>query len=321
MSENLLQVRGLQVDYHTEEGILRAVRGVDFTLQRGDVLGIVGESGCGKSVAARSILRLIAPPGRISAGMILFDGKDLLDLSAKEMRKIRGNRISMIFQEPMTSLDPLFTIGDQILEAIRLHQDVDRQAAHDMAVSMLDKVGLPDAESRMDYYPFQLSGGMRQRVMIAIALSCRPEILIADEPTTALDVTIQAQVLDLLEKLQRDIHMSMILITHDLSLVKNNTGKLIIMYAGRIVEQAPTAVLFKQPLHPYTQGLFECIPQLKGKRDFLVTIPGSLPSPYNALLGCAFSPRCKFAQEICHLITPVLSEVTSDHRVACHLVK
>ncbi len=321
MSENLLEIQGLQVDYHTEEGTLKAVRGIDFALQRGDVLGIVGESGCGKSVTARSILRLIAPPGRISAGKILFDGRDLLGLNAKEMRKLRGNRISMIFQEPMTSLDPLFTIGDQILEAIRLHQDLDRRAARETAVSMLDKVGLPDAESRMDYYPYQLSGGMRQRVMIATALSCRPEILIADEPTTALDVTIQAQILDLLEKLQRDIHMSMILITHDLSLVKNNTGKLIIMYAGRIVEQASTAVLFKQPLHPYTKGLFDCIPQLKGKRDFLATIPGSLPSLYNALQGCAFSPRCKYAQEICRRITPVLSEVASDHRVACHLVK
>ena len=222
MKANLLEVQGLEVDFRTEEGTLTAVRGIDFAIQKGDVSGIVGESGCGKSVTARAILRLIAPPGSIRAGKILFDGRDLLTLNKAEMRKIRGNRISMIFQEPMSSLDPLFNIGDQIMEAIRLHQKIDRKTAFETAVSMLQKVGIPDAASRMKYYPFQLSGGMRQRVMIATALSCRPEILIADEPTTALDVTIQAQILDLLEKLQQEIHMSMIVITHDLSLVKKH---------------------------------------------------------------------------------------------------
>ena len=319
MSENLLEIQDLEVDFHTDAGTLKAVRRIGFAMQRGDVFGIVGESGCGKSVTARSILRLIRPPGQIRAGKIIFDRRDLLCLNAAEMRKVRGSRISMIFQEPMTSLDPLFPIGDQIMEAIRLHQGIDRKAARENAVSMLDKVGIPDAKSRMKYYPFQLSGGMRQRVMIATALSCKPEILIADEPTTALDVTIQAQILDLLEKLQQDIQMSMILITHDLSLVKNITRKLQIMYAGKIVESAPTAELFRHPLHPYTKGLFDCIPKLKGKRDLLETIPGTLPNLHNSLVGCAFSPRCRYKLEICNQITPSLSEVASGHLVSCHL--
>jgi oligopeptide/dipeptide ABC transporter ATP-binding protein len=319
MSENLLEIQDLEVDFHTDAGTLKAVRRIGFAMQRGDVFGIVGESGCGKSVTARSILRLIRPPGQIRAGKIIFDRRDLLCLNAAEMRKVRGSRISMIFQEPMTSLDPLFPIGDQIMEAIRLHQGIDRKVARENAVSMLDKVGIPDAKSRMKYYPFQLSGGMRQRVMIATALSCKPEILIADEPTTALDVTIQAQILDLLEKLQQDIQMSMILITHDLSLVKNITRKLQIMYAGKIVESAPTAELFRHPLHPYTKGLFDCIPKLKGKRDLLETIPGTLPNLHNSLVGCAFSPRCRYKLEICNQITPSLSEVASGHLVSCHL--
>ena len=321
VSDNLLEVQGLEVDFLTDEGTLKAVRGIDFSIRKGDVLGIVGESGCGKSVTARATLRLIAPPGSIRAGKVLFDGRDLLTLNAKEMRKIRGNRISMIFQEPMSSLDPLFSIGDQIMEAIRLHQKVDRKTAFQTAVSMLDKVGIPDAPSRMKYYPFQLSGGMRQRVMIATALSCRPEILIADEPTTALDVTIQAQILDLLEKLQHEIHMSMIAITHDLSLVKNIANKLVIMYAGKIVEHAPTAELFANPLHPYTKGLFECIPRLKGKREVLDTIPGTLPNLLEPLEGCAFSTRCRYVMEICRRVSPTLSEVAPGHRVSCHLVE
>jgi peptide/nickel transport system ATP-binding protein len=321
MSENLLEIQDLEVEFRTDGGILKAVRRIGFAMRSGDVLGIVGESGCGKSVTARSILRLIRPPGHIRAGKIIFNGRDLLTLNAAEMRKVRGNRISMIFQEPMSSLDPLFPIGDQITEAIRLHQKIDRKAAFESAVSMLEKVGIPDARSRMKYYPFQLSGGMRQRVMIAIALSCRPEILIADEPTTALDVTIQAQILDLLEKLQHDIQMSMILITHDLSLVKNITQKLLIMYAGKIVESAPTAELFKHPRHPYTKGLFECIPKLKGKRDFLATIPGSLPNLHNSLRGCAFAPRCKYKLGTCEEQTPSLSETEPGHSVSCHLVE
>jgi oligopeptide/dipeptide ABC transporter ATP-binding protein len=321
MNENLLEIQDLEVDFLTDGGTLRAVRRIGFTMRRGDVLGIVGESGCGKSVTARSILRLIRPPGQIRAGKIIFAGRDLLALNAAEMRKVRGNRISMIFQEPMSSLDPLFPIGDQIMEAIRLHQKAGKKAARESAISMLDKVGIPDARSRMKYYPFQLSGGMRQRVMIATSLSCKPEILIADEPTTALDVTIQAQILDLLEKLQHDIQMSMILITHDLSLVKNITRQLLIMYAGRIVESAPTAELFRRPLHPYTKGLFDCIPKLKGKREFLATIPGSLPNLHNSFQGCAFSPRCRYKLKVCETVPPSLTEISPGHRVSCHLAK
>ena len=319
-SDALLRVEGLEIDFQTETGALQAVRGIDFALQKGDVLGIVGESGCGKSVTARAILRLVvSPPGRVRAGRIFFQGQDILTLSPKKMREIRGGRISMVFQEPMSSLNPVYTIGDQIMEAILLHQKTSRKTAREKAVSMLNKVGIPDAGLRMDYYPFQLSGGMRQRIMIAIALSCQPDLLIADEPTTALDVTIQAQIMDLLEKLQDDLGMSMIMITHNLALVKNITSHIAIMYAGKIVEFARTAEVFQSPLHPYTRGLFDCIPRLGKKVEFLNTIPGHLPDPVKPPLGCSFHSRCTRAMDICLKTQPDPMDVSADHQVSCHL--
>ena len=320
MNDPLLRVEDLKVDFWTEEGILKAVRGVDFSLGKGEVLGIVGESGCGKSVTALTILRLISsPPGIIRGGKVLYEGEDLLRVSVKKIRKIRGDRISLIFQEPMTSLNPLYSIGDQIMEAIRLHQQVTRREAYEKAVSMLVKVGIADSAMRMKHYPYQLSGGMRQRVMIAIALSCRPRILIADEPTTALDVTIQAQILDLLERLREEIETSMIVITHNLALVKNIANRLAIMYAGKIVEEAATQELFHNPIHPYTQGLFGCIPRLKGKRNSLSNIPGSLPDPIHTPEGCAFHPRCSSRKNLCMGTEPILREIGTRHKVRCHL--
>jgi peptide/nickel transport system ATP-binding protein len=321
VNEPLLRVEDLKVDFWTEEGISRAVRGVDFSLEKGEVLGIVGESGCGKSVTALTILRLISsPPGIIQGGRILYEGEDLLQVSLKKMRKIRGDRISMIFQEPMTNLNPLYSIGDQIMEAIRLHQQVTRKEAYEKAVSMLVKVGIADSTIRMKHYPYQLSGGMRQRVMIAIALSCRPMILIADEPTTALDVTIQAQILDLLERLREEIETSMIVITHNLALVKNIAHRLAIMYAGKIVEEATTRELFHNPVHPYTRGLFGCIPRLKGKINSLSNIPGNLPDPIHPPEGCSFHPRCTLRVESCMGREPDLREIGTGHKVRCHLV-
>ncbi len=316
-SHSLLRVEGLKVHFWTEEGILQAVRGIDISVKGGEVLGIVGESGCGKSITALSILRLIScPPGRVE-GKVLFLGQDLLKLSLREMRKINGSRISMIFQEPMTSLNPLYSIGDQIMEAILLHQSVDRKRAHEEALSMLDRVGIPDPRLRMKYYPYQLSGGMRQRVMIAIALSCQPELLIADEPTTALDVTIQAQIIDLLERLREEMKTSLILITHNLALVKNITSRLAIMYAGKIVEEGPTRELFQRPFHPYTKGLLACIPRLKGKRNSLSTIAGALPSPVESIAGCGFYPRCPAPGNSCLHEEPTLEEWIPGHRAAC----
>ncbi len=321
-NEPLLTVEDLQVDFWTEEGVSRAVRGVDFSLGRGEVLGIVGESGCGKSVTALTILRLISsPPGIIRGGRVLYEGEDLLRVSSQKMRKIRGDRISMIFQEPMTSLNPLYSIGDQIMEAIRLHQRVTRKEAYEKAISMLDEVGIADSVMRMKHYPYQFSGGMRQRVMIAIALSCRPKILIADEPTTALDVTIQAQILDLLERLREEIKTSMIVITHNLALVKNIANRVTIMYAGKIVEEATTQDLFQHPVHPYTQGLFGCIPRLKGKRGSLSNIPGNLPDPIHPPDGCAFHPRCSAKKDSCTGAEPILREIGIGHKVRCHFVE
>jgi oligopeptide transport system ATP-binding protein len=317
----LLRVEGLTIDFETEEGVLKAVRGIDFSIRKGEVLGLVGESGCGKSVTALSILRLVSsPPGRIAGGAILFQGEDLLRLSPGRMQKVRGDRISMIFQEPMTSLNPLYPVGDQIMEAITLHQGLRRAEAREKAVSVLDKVGIPDPVLRMKHYPYQLSGGMRQRVMIAIALSCRPELLIADEPTTALDVTIQAQILDLLGRLREEIQMAMLLITHNLALVKNIAHRLAIMYAGKIVETAPTRTLFENPLHPYTRGLFECIPRLKGKREVLSTIAGVLPDPLDPLEGCAFQARCGTVSDRCLREEPPLREFAPGHSVSCHFL-
>src|SRR5436309_3555498 len=280
MAERLLEVKGLKTHFFTDEGVVRAVDGVDFYINKGETLGVVGESGCGKSVTALSIMRLIAtPPGRIVAGSIAYDGRNLLDLTPAQMRRIRGKEISMIFQEPMTSLNPVFTCGEQIIETVVLHERIDRRAARARAIDMLKLVGIPAAEQRVDEYPHQMSGGMRQRVMIAMALACRPAILIADEPTTALDVTIQAQILELLKRLQRELGMAVILITHDLGVVAETADRVAVMYAGQVVETADVRAMFRKPLHPYTAGLQASLPRLGGVRDRLRVIPGNVPNP------------------------------------------
>ncbi len=309
----LLQVRGLTTSF----GGPPVVDGVSFDLDAGEVLGIVGESGSGKSVTALSIMRLISQPGRITGGRILFEGEDLLTKSEAAMRKIRGERISMIFQEPMTSLNPVFTVGDQIVETLRYHQGMGRQEAAKKAVELLKLVEIPTAERRVDESPHQMSGGMRQRVMIAMALACRPKLLIADEPTTALDVTIQAQILDLLRQLQRELNMAVILITHDLGVVAEFVQRVIVMYAARTVEQASVAELFSTPKHPYTEGLLESIPQLDQIADRLQAIEGTIPSLNDMPTGCRFHPRCPYAKPPCAELDPPLFEVESGRFAAC----
>ncbi len=315
----LLKVAGLSTRFFTDEGVGRAVEDVSFDVPRGGTLALVGESGCGKTVTALSILRLIPdPPGRIVSGSVRLDDKELLTLSEEDMRSVRGNRISMIFQEPMTSLNPVFTIGDQIAEAVMLHQRAGRRDALQCAVAMLRKVGIPDPEHRVAEYPHQMSGGMRQRVMIAMALVCGPELLIADEPTTALDVTIQAQILDLLRGLRREIGMSLLIITHDLGIVAETADAVAVMYAGRIVEQAPVADLFASPLHPYTVGLFRSRPALEPTGGDLAVIPGTVPSPLAVPPGCAFHPRCPLADvEKCPRERPPLESQGAGHHAAC----
>jgi oligopeptide/dipeptide ABC transporter ATP-binding protein len=293
MSEPLLRLENLRTWFHTDDAVVRAVDGVSYDVDAGETLAVVGESGSGKSVTALSILRLIPqPPGRIEGGRVLFKGRDLLTVSEAEMRRIRGAEISMIFQEPMTSLNPVFTCGEQIIEAVMLHDRVDRRTARRRAIEMLELVGIPSPEQRVDEYPHQLSGGMRQRVMIAMALACRPSVLIADEPTTALDVTIQAQILDLLRRLQRELGMAIILITHDLGVVAEMAHRVAVMYAGQVVEYADVRSLFKRPLHPYTAGLLASLPRLGVERDSLPVIPGSVPNPAHFPRGCRFHPRC-----------------------------
>ena len=326
MSENgkMLEVRGLATHFHTEQGRVRAVDGIDFSIQEGQTMALVGESGCGKSVTALSILRLIQdPPGKIERGEILFRGKDILKLSEKEMRSIRGNDIAMIFQEPMTSLNPVYTIGAQIVEAIELHQGIKGAAAWERAVKMLDLVGIADAAIRVKDYPHQMSGGMRQRIMIAMALSCDPSLLIADEPTTALDVTIQAQVLELIRGLQKKNRMSVLLITHDLAVVAENADEVAVMYASRVVEQGPVEKIFDHPGHPYTIGLMNSLPKLEGRRERLEVISGSVPDPLRFPKGCKFHPRCPFGKDDaqCRSEEPVLEEVEDGHFVACWKVK
>jgi oligopeptide/dipeptide ABC transporter ATP-binding protein len=314
----LLEVRDLHTSFQTSEGLIRAVNGVSFHLEEGETLGLVGESGCGKSVTSLSILRLIPqPPGRISGGPILFRGDDLLAKSEEEMRKIRGNSISMIFQEPMTSLNPVYTCGFQIVEAIRLHQRRSRSEARDRAIEMLRVVGIPSPEQRVDEYPHQLSGGMRQRVMIAMALSCNPSLLIADEPSTALDVTIQAQILDLIARLRHELGMSVLIITHDLGVVAEVADRVAVMYAGEVVEHASVEEIFARPLHPYTQGLLNSIPRLGKLMERLSVIPGTVPNPIEFPSGCAFHPRCPLADERCRDEDPPLNEQGGDHQVAC----
>jgi oligopeptide/dipeptide ABC transporter ATP-binding protein len=322
-SRPLLEVKGLKTYFYTEDGIVRAVDGVSFEVYPGEVLGLVGESGCGKSVTSLSIMRLISKPGRVDEGEILLDGENLLDLSEDEMMKVRGNRISMIFQQPQTALNPVFKVGDQLSEVLSVHQDLGKEAGRKRAVALLKMVGVPDPERRVDAYPHELSGGMAQRVMIAMALACVPELLIADEPTTALDVTIQAQILDLMRDLRRDMGTSVILITHDLGVVAEMAERVAVMYAGEIVEQTDVNSLFDEPLHPYTQGLIGSIPVLGEIKDKLAVIPGSVPNLINLPPGCRFAPRCqarlKYACDICAEVKPELEEVKPGHFVRCWL--
>lgn len=314
----LLEIKDLRTYFHTYEGTSRAVDGVSLAVDEGKTLGIVGESGCGKSVTALSTMRLIPmPPGSIESGEILFRGEDLVNISEKKMRRIRGKDISMIFQEPMTSLNPVFTCGNQISEAVRLHQRLNRKEARVKGVEMLRLVGIPDPEQRYDEYPHQLSGGMRQRVMIAMALSCNPALLIADEPTTALDVTVQAQILELLRSLQKKMGMAVIIITHDLGVVAENADTVAIMYAGEVVEYAPVATIFKNPLHPYTRALLQSIPRLDDSGKELSVIPGMVPNPVAFPEGCRFHPRCILAEERCKKNSMNLEEKESGHMVRC----
>ncbi len=324
--EKVLEVKNLKTQFSTEGGVVVAVDDVSFNVYKGRTLGIVGESGCGKSVTSLSIMRLIPnPPGLISGGQIFYKGKDLLQMPVAEMRKIRGNEISMIFQEPMTSLNPVFTVGDQIREAIQLHQKVSRKEALLKTVEMLQLVGIPSPEKRVNDYPHQLSGGMRQRVMIAMALSCNPQVLVADEPTTALDVTIQAQILDLMRKIRETLGMGMILITHDLGVVAETADEVLVMYAGKVVEQAPVVEIFANPKHPYTRGLLSSIPSFSktasssvdGKKPKLETIAGIVPSLLELPAGCRFSTRCPHVTDECRAAEPVLRDVAAEHQIAC----
>ena len=323
-SDNLLSVRNLSTHFFTQQGQAKAVQDISFDIAPGQTVALVGESGCGKSVTSLSILRLIPdPPGKIVGGQILFKGKNLLDLPESGMRAIRGNDVAMIFQEPMTSLNPVFTIGHQITEAIILHQGIKGQAAMNLAIEMLRKVGIADPERRVEEYPHQMSGGMRQRVMIAMALSCSPELLIADEPTTALDVTIQAQILDLLRRLQQEDKMSILLITHDLGVVAEMAQKVVVMYASRIAEKADVEGLFAEPLHPYTQGLLRSLPRLGERKERLDVIGGSVPNPVAFPAGCKFHPRCPIGcnDKRCQTEEPQLQEVLPGHCVACWYAK
>ena len=319
----LLEVKGLKTYFYTEDGVVRAVDGVSFEVFPGEVLGLVGESGCGKSVTSLSIMRLISKPGRIDEGEILLDGENLLNLPEEEMIKVRGNRISMIFQQPQTALNPVFKVGDQLAEVLDVHQDLGKEAGWKRAIALLKMVGVPDPERRVEAYPHELSGGMAQRVMIAMALACVPELLIADEPTTALDVTIQAQILDLMRDLRREMGTSVILITHDLGVVAEMAERVAVMYAGEIVEQTDVNSLFDQPLHPYTQGLIGSIPILGEIKERLDVIPGSVPNLVNLPPGCRFAPRCqarfKYNCAICAEVKPELQEVKPGHFVRCWL--
>ena len=315
---SLLEVKDLKTYFYTDAGVAKSVDGVTFSVERGKVLGIVGESGCGKSVTSLSIMRLVDPTtGRYEGGSILFDGQDILKLPEKEMQKLRGNKISMIFQEPMTSLNPVFTIGYQIEESLMLHKGMDKKAARARAIELLELVGIPEAGKRVDEYPHQLSGGMRQRVMIAMALAGDPELLIADEPTTALDVTIQAQILDLLKELQEKLNMSIIFITHDLGVISEMADEVAVMYAGEIVEKASTRELFEDPKHPYTVGLMDSIPDINEEVDRLKTLEGLVPSLYDMPKGCHFAPRCKYACPECEKEHIKLTNLEGGRQVRC----
>ncbi|MGH7557716.1 MAG: ABC transporter ATP-binding protein [Gemmatimonadota bacterium] len=320
MTQPLLQVEDLKTWFHTDEGTARAVDGVSFEIAEQETLGIVGESGCGKSVTALSILRLIPdPPGRIEGGKVVFQNRDLLSISEKEMRRIRGNEIAMIFQEPMTSLNPVYTVGEQIGEVLRLHRDLSRGEAEERSIEMLRRVRIPDPEQRVEEYPHQLSGGQRQRVMIAMALACDPALLIADEPTTALDVTVQAQILDLLLQLQEEFGMAIMLITHDLGVIAETAHRVVVMYAGIVAETGTVEQIFDGPNHPYTEGLKAAIPKLGEKVERLSTIPGTVPSPYEEIVGCPFQNRCPYVMDICRREFPELYRLGPGHEARCFL--
>ena len=318
MSDVVLEVRNLKTHFHTDEGVVPAVDGVDFTLKKGKTLCVVGESGCGKSVTAYTVMRLIPmPPGKVESGEILYKGKDLVKLTENEMRDIRGNEIAMIFQEPMTSLNPVYTIGNQIVEAIVLHQKVKPKEARQRAIKMLTKVGIPDAEMRIDEYPHQMSGGMKQRVMIAMALSCNPEVLIADEPTTALDVTIQAGYLRLLKEIQAETGVGIIFITHDFGIVAKMCDRVAVMYAGRIVETGDVRQIFNEPAHPYSEALLASVPKLEERTQRLYSIEGQPPPLFDLPPGCPFAPRCAYVQDVCREAYPVRSQIGDEHTASC----
>jgi peptide/nickel transport system ATP-binding protein len=320
--DHLLEIRGLRTYFATDDGMVRAVDGVDLTVDRAETLGVVGESGCGKTVTALSVLKLIAmPPGEIAGGKILWQGRDLLALGKEEIRRIRSREIGIVFQEPMTSLNPVYTVGEQIAEVIRLHEGLGRRTALEKAVEMLRLVHIPNPERRVRDYPHQFSGGMRQRVMIAMALSCNPKLLIADEPTTALDVTIQAQILELIGEMKARLGMAVMLITHAMGVVAETAQRVAVMYAGKVVEEAPVGELFSRPRHPYTQGLIGSIPRLDlaGGKIRLDAIPGVVPSLLDPPPGCRFAPRCRFAMTACVQAVPDLREVAPGHKVACIL--
>ena len=323
MGTHLLEFGGLKTHFATDEGMVHAVDGVDLAIDRGETLGVVGESGCGKTVTALSVMKLIqVPPGRIVAGEILWQGRDLIPLDADAMREIRAKEIAMVFQEPMTSLNPVYTIGEQIAEVIRLHEGVGRRAAIERTLDMLRLVHLAQPERRLDDYPHQFSGGMRQRVMIAMALSCNPKLLIADEPTTALDVTIQAQILELLSELKTKFGMAVMLITHAMGVIAETAQRVVVMYAGRVVEEAPVKELFGNPRHPYTQGLIRSIPRLDAgaaRKQRLEAIPGVVPSLLDPAPGCPFAPRCQYVRASCTEHTPPLREIRPGHKMACVL--
>jgi len=314
----LLDVQGLTTAFMTGRGEITAIEEVSFSLKEGEILGIVGESGSGKSVTALTIMGLLpTPPARIAAGKVLFQGKELTKLSSREMQRIRGPGIAMIFQETMTSLNPVFSIGDQIMETIKAHESLPAAALRKRAIDMLDKVGIPSAARRLDDYPHQMSGGQRQRVMIAIALACNPKLLIADEPTTALDVTIQAQILDLLMDLRDEFRMAIMIITHNMGVIAETADRVLVMYAGRVIEEAPVARVFDHPIHPYTRGLLECVPSITEDRARLIAIPGTLPDPARRPPGCRYSVRCRYAQPSCSDALPPLILEEADHWAAC----
>lgn len=320
MAKTLVEFKDVHTYFYTEAGTVKAVNGVSYKIKEGETVCVVGESGCGKSVTALSLMRLIAAPqGEIVKGNISFDGKDITSLSEEEMMSIRGNDISMIFQEPMTSLNPVFTVGNQIMESIMLHQKLDKKQARDKAIEMIKLVGIPRAEAIVDSYPHELSGGMRQRIMIAMALSCNPKLLIADEPTTALDVTIQAQILDLMRDIKQKTQTSIMLITHDLGVVAEMADYVVVMYAGKVIEEGPVNDIFKNPLHPYTKGLLKSKPVINQEADRLYSIPGQVPNPIGMKDSCYFHERCEHCMEICKTQIPTIKYYDEQHKISCFL--